>query len=113
MPVGIVGSGSVTECPPVASVARRRVALKDARRRFAVALRPSLTAIHRRAPRKGGRDGGMVHSIEHRDGRKGEPQFPCSFLGLCTLFEGTLIMLIDVAYRYVQHGRVIPCWIAI
>jgi hypothetical protein len=49
---GFVGSGSVTECPPVASVARRLVALKDAGRRFAVALRPSLTATSRRAPRK-------------------------------------------------------------
>jgi hypothetical protein len=33
--------------------------------------------------------------------RKGEHQFPCSFLGLCTLFEGTLITLIDDAYRNV------------
>src|SRR5664279_2196131 len=71
-------------------------------------LRPSLTATRRRAPRKGGRDGGMVHSIEHRDGRKGEHQFPCSFLGLFTLFEGTLSTVIDVAYRYAWRSRVIP-----
>jgi hypothetical protein len=100
------------ECPPIASVARGRVALKDAGRRFAVAFRPSLTATRPRAPRKGGRDGGMVHSIEHRDGRKGEHQFPCSFLGLCTLFEGTLIMLIDVAYRHVQRVPVTPLAVA-
>ena len=89
------------------------VALKDAGRRFAVALRPSLTATSRPCAKDGGRDGGMVHSIEHRDGRKGEHQFPCSFLGLCTLFEGTLIMLIDVAYRNVQRSPVIPCRIVV
>jgi hypothetical protein len=97
----MVGSGSGIECPPVASVAWGRVALKDAGRRYAVAFRPSLTATRPYAPRKGGRDGGMVHSIEHRDGRKGEHQFPCSFLGLCTLFEGALITLIDDAYQNV------------
>jgi hypothetical protein len=68
-------------------------------------LRGGLSAIlDRHSPpcaKEGGRDGGMVHSIEHRDGRKGEHQFPCSFLGLCTLFEGTLITLIDDAYRNV------------
>src|ERR1700733_13719568 len=62
-------------------------------------LRPSLTATRRLAPRKGGRDGGMVHSIEHRDGRKGAHQLPCSFLGLFTLSEGTVSMLVDVVLR--------------
>jgi hypothetical protein len=98
MPIGIVGSGSVTERPPVASVARRLVALKDAGRRFAVALRPSLTATSRHAPRKLVGTEGWSNSIEHRDGRKGEHQFHCSFLGLCRLFEDTLITLIDGAY---------------
>jgi hypothetical protein len=66
-------------------------------------LRGGLSAILDRHPRpcakEGGRDEGMVHSIEHRDGRKGEHPFPCSFLGLCILSEGTLITLIDDAYQ--------------
>jgi hypothetical protein len=49
-----------------------------------------------------------VPSIEHRDGRNGEHQFPCSFPGLFTLFEGTLSMVIDVAYRNVWRSRIIP-----
>ena len=50
----------MTERPPSPSVARRRVALKDASRRFAMAKRPSLTATRRLAPGTAGRDGGMV-----------------------------------------------------
>ena len=42
--------------PTRPSVARRRVALTDASRRFAM-VRPSLTAGRRLAPRTAGRDG--------------------------------------------------------
>ena len=70
----IVGTGSMPERPPSPSVARQRVALKDASRRFAMAKRPSLTANRHLAPGTAGRDGGMVFSIKHRDRRKGEHQ---------------------------------------
>jgi hypothetical protein len=65
--------------PVVASIARRRVALKDASRRFAVGLRPSLTATRRLALGKAGQDGGIISSVEHRDGRKDAYPFPCAF----------------------------------
>src|ERR1700693_3497170 len=58
---------------------KRRKTVGGPQARFASlcdGLRPSLTAARRLAPGTAGRDGGMVFSIEHRDGRTGERQFP-------------------------------------
>jgi hypothetical protein len=60
---------------------KRRKTVGGPQARFASlcdGLRPSLTAARRLAPGTAGRDGGMVFSIEHRDGRTGERQFPCA-----------------------------------
>jgi GrpB protein len=66
------------------SCAEGRVAAKGPQGRYAPLtrwpLRPSLTAIHCYAPRRAGRDGGMVFSIEHRDGSEDEViDIPMSF----------------------------------
>jgi hypothetical protein len=69
------------------SCAEGRVAANGPQGRYAPLtrwpLRPSLTAIHCYAAGRAGRDGGMVLSVEHRDGNEDEVLiFRCLFMSI-------------------------------
>jgi hypothetical protein len=95
--VGIVGSGSMTERPPSPGVARRRVALKDASRRFAMAKRPPCPPPA--ALRQGQQVGTEGWSFRSNIGigERASIQFPYTSRCPFKLFEGDPSLVTDAA----------------
>jgi hypothetical protein len=77
------------------SCAEDRVAANGHQGRYAPlrgGLRPSLTAVRCYASGEAGRDGGMVSSVEHRDGNKGDV-FDISHYFVAIKYRGLVILL--------------------